>query len=63
MLPVIICRHHDVEWINSHTCRCRDCGKQGQWTEQGFAIWIRTEPRADTIRVREVTRHLTAKVA
>ncbi len=48
LLPIIICRHHDVEWINSHTCQCRECGKQGHWTEEGFAIWIRAEPKPDS---------------
>ena len=49
MLPIIICRHYDVDWLNSRTCKCRDCGKQGHWTKQGFAIWLRTEPAPDRL--------------
>ena len=41
-LPINICRHYDVEWISSNTCRCHDCGKQGFWTPQGVSIWVRT---------------------
>ena len=47
MHSVLLCRHYDVKWLDSHTCYCRDCGKQGQFTEQGFAIWIRTQPKKD----------------
>lgn len=43
--PVFICRHYDVEWLSSDTCRCHDCGKQGYWTPQGVSIWVRTGPR------------------
>ena len=45
MLPIIICRHYDVDWLSADTCRCRDCGKQGHWTRQGFSIWVRTGPK------------------
>lgn len=44
MYPVMICRHYDVKWLSSDTCRCLDCGKQGHWTRQGFSIWVRTGP-------------------
>lgn len=49
--PAVVCRHYDVEWLGSHICLCRDCGKRGEWTEQGFAIWIRTQPRQDPIQL------------
>lgn len=49
MLPIMICRHYNVNWLDSHTCKCSDCGKHGQWTEQGFAIWVRAEPKEDSM--------------
>ena len=50
MLPIVTCRHHNVQWLDSHTCRCLECGKRGEWAEQGFSIWMRTEPEADQPR-------------
>lgn len=47
-LPIMACRHYDVEWLASNTCRCRDCGKQGFWTTRGVSIWVRASPRRDT---------------
>ena len=46
-LPIMICRHYNVDWLDSHTCKCADCGKEGHWSEQGFAIWVRKEPLED----------------
>ena len=43
MLPIVICRHYQVEWLDARTCYCHQCGKQGHWTDKGFSIWIRTE--------------------
>lgn len=61
-LPIIVCRHYNVEWLDSHTCKCGDCGKEGHWSEQGFAIWVRKEPVRDRqmLTPRETRR---AKVA
>ncbi len=41
MFPIIICRHYDVVWLDSHTCDCQDCGKQGHWMDDGFVIWMK----------------------
>jgi hypothetical protein len=38
---VQICQHIDVTWLDSHRCRCNDCGKQGHWYEDGFVLWSR----------------------
>lgn len=40
MLPVSICRHWDVEWLNATTCCCQSCGKVGQWFD-GLVLWQR----------------------
>jgi hypothetical protein len=48
MFPVVICRHFDVVWLDTHTCYCRGCGKEGHWTKEGFAIWIKGRPRNST---------------
>jgi len=44
MLPIVICRHYDVEWLDSRTCYCHECGKRGHWTDAGYSIWMRAEP-------------------
>ena len=41
MYPAVICRHYDVDWLDSHTCNCRDCGRQGHWMEEGFVVWVK----------------------
>ena len=41
MFPMVICRHYDVVWLDSHTCNCKDCGRQGHWVDDGFVIWMK----------------------
>ena len=40
MLPVRVCRHWDLEWLGTHECRCRECGRFGRWFD-GFVVWQR----------------------
>ena len=47
MLPVFICKHWDVEWLDAHTCCCNECGKLGQWYEDGLVIWCRRPRKSD----------------
>lgn len=35
------CRHRDVEWYDSRHCQCHQCGKAGEWFEDGFMLWRR----------------------
>ena len=38
------CRHTNVKWINSHSCRCKTCNKVGHWFEnEGLVMWIRDD--------------------
>ena len=41
----LICLHYEVEWLDSHRCRCGDCGKYGHFFEEGYAIWTLAEKR------------------
>ena len=54
MLPVQLCQHWKVTWLDSHTCHCRDCGKTGHWYEDGFVLWRRDERRTETPIKRRV---------
>lgn len=37
------CRHRSVSWLNSHTCQCDLCGKQGHWFENPeLVMWHRS---------------------
>ena len=47
MWKELICRHLDVRWQDSHTCRCQQCGKFGHWFEEGYAIWTRAGRRPE----------------
>ena len=38
MTPIQFCRHYEVRWIDSHTCHCKNCGRQGRWVD-GLVIW------------------------
>ncbi|MCP4191974.1 MAG: hypothetical protein GY768_15285 [Planctomycetaceae bacterium] len=41
MFPgIVICRHLQVEWLDSTCCRCQDCGKIGHWSNE-MVIWQR----------------------
>lgn len=44
IFPVQYCRHWDVAWEDSHTCHCQDCGRQGQWFEDGYVLWTKRPP-------------------
>ena len=36
------CRHNQVNWLDSHSCHCLDCGKTGHWFElEGLVMWVR----------------------
>ena len=38
------CRHVQVNWLDSHSCRCVDCGKTGHWFElQRLVMWTRCQ--------------------
>jgi hypothetical protein len=38
------CRHTDVTWIDSHSCRCGDCHKVGHWFEnEGIVMWVQAK--------------------
>ncbi len=51
MYPITICRHYSVEWLDSHTCSCYDCGKQGHWMEDGFVVWVKgTRPATPYVK-------------
>ncbi len=51
MYPIAICRHYSVEWLDSHTCSCYDCGKQGHWMEDGFVVWVKgTRPATPHVK-------------
>ena len=39
MIYMPICRHWNVRWLDSHTCRCHECGRTGRWYEDGFVLW------------------------
>ena len=41
LMPVIVCRHRNIEWYDANNCRCRECGRFGQWLE-GFMLWVRS---------------------
>jgi hypothetical protein len=56
MWKSIICRHGNVEWLDSHRCNCANCGKYGHWFEEGYVIWTRASGRpleADDAEVHE----------
>ncbi|MDG2383717.1 MAG: hypothetical protein P8N76_18740 [Pirellulaceae bacterium] len=41
MFPgIVICRHFQVEWLDSACCRCEGCGKIGHWSNE-MVIWQR----------------------
>lgn len=50
MSPVQTCRHWDVNWLDTHTCNCNQCGKFGHWFEEGFVLWRRDRSRAQQLR-------------
>ena len=61
MWKTIICRHLDVQWLDSHRCSCNRCGKFGHWFEDGYVIWTRAAGRpleADDAEVHEFERAL-----
>ena len=36
------CRHIKVNWLDSHSCHCLDCGKTGHWFElERLVMWTR----------------------
>ena len=36
------CRHEQVSWLDTHSCRCLDCGKTGHWFEiERLVMWTR----------------------
>ena len=38
------CRHIQVNWLDTHSCHCQDCGKTGHWFEpEGLVMWVRGE--------------------
>ena len=38
------CRHYQVKWLTSHSCKCSSCGKHGHWFEnEGLVMWVREE--------------------
>jgi len=40
------CRHYQVEWLNSHSCKCSSCGKFGHWFENAaLVMWIREDEK------------------
>ena len=42
------CRHFEVNWINSHTCRCSGCSKTGHWFEpEGLVMWVLEKANQD----------------
>ncbi|QEG23577.1 hypothetical protein [Mariniblastus fucicola] len=43
------CRHYQVKWLTSHSCRCSSCGKHGHWFEnEGLVMWVRAEREASS---------------
>jgi hypothetical protein len=46
-----VCRHHSVDWVSSHHCQCKDCGKHGHWFEEGFALWTMSESVVETVEL------------
>ena len=59
MSPIVICRHYEVEWLDNKTCFCHACGRQGHWTDKGFAIWIRTDRNG--VERERARRHAAAQ--
>ena len=56
MWKTIICRHWNVQWLDSHRCNCTNCGKYGHWFEDGYVIWTKAAGRpleADDAEVHE----------
>ncbi len=45
MWKSFVCRHRDVEWLDSYRCSCSACGKYGHYFEQGYVIWTRASKR------------------
>jgi len=40
------CRHHLVNWIDTHNCQCEQCGKYGHWFESPtLVMWHRADER------------------
>ena len=38
------CRHVQVNWLDTHSCRCQNCGKTGHWFErEGLVMWVRSK--------------------
>ena len=38
------CRHVQVNWLDTHSCHCLDCGKTGHWFElEGLVMWVRDQ--------------------
>jgi len=36
------CRHVKVNWLDTHSCHCLDCGKTGHWFEpERLVMWTR----------------------
>jgi hypothetical protein len=53
MLPVIMCNHWVVEWIDAYTCCCKGCGRLGQWYDDGFVLWCRWPRTTRSVRKLE----------
>ena len=62
----IVCRHYEVQWLDTHTCHCARCGKFGHYFEEGYALWTKAEhrPGDDTSLDQVAIRQLpSARVA
>ena len=50
------CRHVKVNWVDSHSCRCLDCGKTGHWFElERLVMWVRGK-KSETLSSRMPTK-------
>lgn len=40
------CRHLQVKWLTSHSCKCCSCGKHGHWFENAaLVMWVREDEK------------------
>ena len=40
------CRHEQVNWLDTHSCHCQDCGKTGHWFElERLVMWVQTKKK------------------
>ena len=56
------CRHRCAVWQDSHHCSCNECGKVGEWFDDGFTLWRRVGA-TERARLAELSDATTVRMA